>query len=68
MKTYTSLEHHALDAATKGYRCDDYRRFFTDQLLEGLKSKGYIEVVSGKVSIKLAGMRKLMEFEGLPYD
>ena len=63
------MEHQALDAAVNGLLEFDFKRLFTDQLFEGLMSKGYVEVLrSGLVSIRLPGIRRLMDIEGLPYD
>lgn len=72
MKSYQDLTHHALDIAAKTPLAFDFKRFFTEQLMEGLVSKGYIELVnrngSDVVVIKLTGMRALLDYEGLPYD
>ena len=43
-KKFTSMEHQALDAAVNGLLEFDFKRLFTDQLFEGLVSKGYVEV------------------------
>lgn len=65
---YKSTEHQALDAAVKGWLKFDFQRYFTDEMLEGFVSKGYVEVRNDKVHIRLPGIRRLMDIEGLPYD
>jgi hypothetical protein len=41
--------------------------FGSGEMLEGLLSKDYVEVVNNHVQLTLAGARALLDFEGLDY-
>lgn len=65
---YKSTEHQALDAAVKGWLVFDFQRYFTNEMLEGFVSKGYVKIANDRVYIVLPGIRRLMDIEGLEYD
>lgn len=63
------LEHTALNAASRGSISREvFQQRYTDMLLNGFVSKGYVTVEYGIINISLAGVRRLLDLEGLPYD
>lgn len=63
------LEHMALNAASRGSISREvFLERYTPMLLEGFVSKGYVTVEYGIINISLAGVKRLLDLEGLPYD
>lgn len=61
-------EHEALNAASRGSISREvFQQRYTDELLTGITSKGYVTVEYGIINISLAGVKRLLDLEGLPY-
>lgn len=64
--------HEALDLLTRRpFTKQQFNATFRgSEVLEGLISKGYAELLAGddRVHLTLAGTRALLDMEGLPYE
>lgn len=60
--------HKGLDDLTRRpHTPGSFKRLHGNELLEGLQSKGYVEMDGVLLSLTIEGVRALLDFEGLPY-
>lgn len=65
--TMTPIHEGLDDLARRPHTPGSFKRAHSDELLEGLLSKGYVVVEGVLLSLTLEGVRALLDFEGMPY-